>query len=161
MTGRLHQVTLANFPQATQPTPTAAPRLTNMREAPFHFLATEPLQPLAAPPAHAASLVAVGTLPLRGLVRPDTIVRTLLLRDVGPQPCRRTVRQRLGLVLTLIGRHLFQGRQLRNGLLGVGCQCCQCQAALRLHPVDLGCDHTFQQGRTIRLIGGVDTSRQD
>src|SRR6516164_2247792 len=72
-----HQVTRADLQQATQPTPTAAPSLAHMREAPFHFLAAELLQPLAAASTHPATIVAVGTLPPRGLVRPDTIVLTL------------------------------------------------------------------------------------
>src|SRR5215475_4730882 len=102
VTRHRHQVTLADLQQPTQPAPTSSSRLANMRERPLHLLTAELLQPLAPMAAHPPSVVPIRLLPLRRLVRPDTIVLTLLLRDVGPHRRCLTVCQGLGLVVTLI-----------------------------------------------------------
>src|SRR5262245_60421784 len=79
MTCHLHQVTLADLPQAPQPTPPRAAGLTDVSERPLHVLASLPLQPLAAWAVAASSVVPIRLLPGRRLIGPHTALPPPLL----------------------------------------------------------------------------------
>src|SRR5207253_4514703 len=106
-----HQVTLGDVGQPPQPTPPRTARFADVGEGPLDVLTPSPLQPLAARPADPPSVAPVRPLPGLRLVDPDPLLVRPRLGDVRPHAVAGAVRQRLRLVVALVGDGLLDVRR--------------------------------------------------
>src|SRR3984885_9868032 len=107
----LDQVPFPHFFEPTQPTPAAAARFTDVGETPFHALAPQTLQFLAALAAHPPPIAKHRRFLFRRFVRPTAAFTTLLFGNVSSPTKSTRLFQRAGLVITFVRHRLLDLRR--------------------------------------------------